>query len=219
MRISGVYLIINKLNGNFYVGSSIDINKRISTHKRYLIKKIHHSTILQNAYNKYGINNLEFEVFIECNYEDNLILEQFCLDFLNPIYNISKDAIAPMQDRKHTKNTLLKMSEADRPKGKEHHLYGSKWSKSLREKILKSRIGGKRSEKTKKKMSETAKRINSISRIDRSKQRKKIKDSFNNIFISLTETAKFHDVATQTVCDILKGRHLQTRKGVSFEYV
>ena len=67
-------------------------------------------------------------------------------------------------------------------------------------------------------MSETSKRLNSISRIDRSKQMRKIKDNKSNIFNSLKECAKFWNISIATVCDILKDRHGQTRKGIKFYY-
>ena len=67
--------------------------------------------------------------------------------------------------------------------------------------------------------SETAKRINAISRIDYSKIRKPIMDNLGNKFASLTDASLFHKINVATVCDILKGRHSKTRKGVSFEYI
>lgn len=74
------------------------------------------------------------------------------------------------------------------------------------------------SKKVKKKMSITAKRINSISRIDFTKSYRPVIDNLDNWFKNCTEAAKFHGISNQTLCDILKGRHIQTRKGVSFEY-
>lgn len=47
---------------------------------------------------------------------------------------------------------------------------------------------------------------------------RQIVDSNGKIFDSLVKCSKFHKISVQTVCDILKGRHSKTRKGISFEY-
>jgi len=87
--------------------------------------------------------------------------------------------------------------------------------------LAERRTGTKRSEETKKKMSETNKRLNRYLTLLPciEKKKKKIKDNLGNVFASLTECAIFHNISTQTVCDILKGRHFKTRKGVVFQYV
>lgn len=58
----GIYKII--INGNAYVGSSFDIERRLIQHKSDLNCKRHDNTHLQNAYNKYKHFNSEIiEVF------------------------------------------------------------------------------------------------------------------------------------------------------------
>lgn len=59
---SGVYKIINKVNGKFYIGSSKDIDNRWVCHKRNLNAGIHDNPILQKAWNKYGEKNFVCEV-------------------------------------------------------------------------------------------------------------------------------------------------------------
>lgn len=56
----GVYKILNKVNGKFYIGSSIDIEKRFKSHRTQLNRGIHNNTYLQNAWDKYGENNFDF---------------------------------------------------------------------------------------------------------------------------------------------------------------
>ena len=67
-------------------------------------------------------------------------------------------------------------------------------------------------------MSNTAKRINSINRIDHNIIRKKVKDNKGNLFNSLTDAANFWKIHISTICDILHKRHSKTRKGVIFTY-
>lgn len=95
---SGIYKITNKINGKFYIGSSIGIKGRLSHHKNSLIRGDHHSRHLQRAWKKYGENNFVFEI-IEHIEDCNLLLEreQFYLDTLKPWkkeigYNISPTA-------------------------------------------------------------------------------------------------------------------------------
>ncbi len=218
-KISGIYFIRNKINNHFYIGSSIDINKRISVHKRDLFKKKHHSPILQRVYNKYGLNNLIFEIFINCEKDDLLILEQFCLNTLTPLYNVAKDALAPMAGRKHSRKTKFKFKKIKWPKGKNHPNYGKKASLETRQRMSEKRKLRKWSEKTKRKMSRTAIRVNSIGRVDQTKRRKKVIDSMGIIHKSLIAASKFWDISVQAVCDNLKNRSEWSRPGVKFFYV
>ena len=69
-KTSGVYLIRNKINGMFYIGSSKCIRRRIAQHFRELEQCNHHSIKLQLDYNKYGIENFQVEVLLECSISD-----------------------------------------------------------------------------------------------------------------------------------------------------
>ncbi len=57
---SGLYKIRNKKNGMFYIGRSVDIEKRWFRHKHELTRNIHHCLYLQRAWNKYGPASFEF---------------------------------------------------------------------------------------------------------------------------------------------------------------
>lgn len=112
----GIYQIRNIINGKVYIGSSINISKRIWEHRNTLKKNIHHNEHLQKAWNKYGEENFKFET-IEIVFNCNNLLkrEQDYLDFIQPFnrncgYNISKDVSAPFLGKKHTKKTRKKMS-------------------------------------------------------------------------------------------------------------
>ena len=62
----GIYKIENLLNGKVYIGQSVDITKRWSTHVAELNNNCHHNIHLQNAWNKYGEENFEFSIVEEC---------------------------------------------------------------------------------------------------------------------------------------------------------
>lgn len=102
---SGIYKIINKIDGKYYVGSSQNIKHRWERHRSNLKKNKHWNRHLQNAYNKYGIDNFEY-VIVEYITDINklLTIEQTYLDECknNPDnnYMIVYDATAPMRGRK-----------------------------------------------------------------------------------------------------------------------
>lgn len=63
--MQGVYKILNKVDGKFYIGSSIHIEHRWKSHINELSKGVHNNAYLQNAWNKYGESNFEFIVLEE----------------------------------------------------------------------------------------------------------------------------------------------------------
>lgn len=215
-----IYKITCLVTNEFYIGSSNNYNKRITRHKRSLFTNKHHSIKLQNAYNIYGLDNFKFEVIEITTKIDKLIREKFYFETLNPIFNTALDPLAPMEGRKHTPESIEKFKNRDYSciTGSNHYLYGKKMNENHRIAVTNSHIGTKRTEKTKNKMSETAKRINAINRIDRDKQRKKIVDSNGIMYNSLVEAAKITKISIQAICDNLKGRSKKTRKGLIFKY-
>lgn len=217
---SGIYQIRNKKDGKVYIGSSSNIEKRFRTHILNLRKGIHHSIYLQRAWKKYGKNCFIFEIIKKCKDTKLIETEQKYLDSYNPKYNISLDAIAPMKRRKHSKKTLAKFKKRKVRSGKDNPMFGKKWSKELRKKILRSRKGYKHSKETKLKMSETSKRLNRVKDLEKVRHLsyRKIIDSNGNKFKSMVECAKFWGISPATICDILKGRHSKTRKKISFKY-
>lgn len=213
--ISCIYEIRNIITNDIYIGSTNNFKKRIWTHKRQLIKNKHHSIYLQRSVNKYGLNNFMFNILELAESKDLLKTEQHYIDSKNPSYNCAKSSTAPMKNKKHSDETKRKMSQIH--KGNKYNL-GKKHSDEYKEIKRQLRLGTKLSVNTKQKMSETAKKINSINRIDHEKAKKKIIDSNGLIHYSLTDCAKFHNIHIATLCDILHGRHSKTRKGVSFKY-
>lgn len=83
----GIYRIKNLVNNKCYYGSSKQIEKRLTRHKRELKNNIHINCILQRAWDKYGEDNFLFEVVEECHINVLLETEQKYLD-LHPEYNI-----------------------------------------------------------------------------------------------------------------------------------
>jgi group I intron endonuclease len=112
-NLSGVYLIFNKINSDFYVGSA-STNRfyaRFSNHLLYFKG----SKTLKHAVKKYNLSNFAFmilELFPEIvNKENNkklLDMEDFYLKSLLPNYNILTEAGSSFGYR-HTELTRIKM--------------------------------------------------------------------------------------------------------------
>ena len=118
---SGIYKIVNKLDGKYYVGSTKDFDTRWKEHIYDLDRNIHHNNHLQNAWNKYGKNNFEF-IIVEnvCDTTKLRVVEQTYLNIakLNEshIYNINWTSSGGdhFLGKKHTAEARHKMSTANK---------------------------------------------------------------------------------------------------------
>lgn len=88
MAISGIYRIVNKVNGKCYIGSTKNLHHRWSVHKHRLSLNQHHSIILQRAWNKYGQINFKIELIEVVSPKNLLQKEQEFIDKLKPAYNV-----------------------------------------------------------------------------------------------------------------------------------
>jgi group I intron endonuclease len=150
---SGIYRIVNKVNGKFYIGSSVDITKRWYSHLSHLQRNIHANTHLQHAFNKYGRNNIELNIiFLTTNVDEMLNEEQRLID-----ENIGKDICYnmnggvtdltgsknPFYGKHHSGETKQKLSDGQKQK------YSNGWtprdgklhSEESKEKMKKKKIG------------------------------------------------------------------------------
>lgn len=94
--MSGIYQIYNPINNKRYIGSSINVERRLKEHLRNLEKNRHCNDHLQSAYNKYK-DVLQFQFLEECEPDECLIFEQYYLDYYKSYirefgYNIDPEA-------------------------------------------------------------------------------------------------------------------------------
>lgn len=120
---TGIYKILNKINGKFYIGSAVNIETRWRRHKYDLNSNKHHNEHLQRAWIKYWNVNFEFVIIELCEKEKLIEREQSWLNFLQPFkieigYNLTPTA-GNSKGVKHTVETRKRMSEAKQKMTKE----------------------------------------------------------------------------------------------------
>ncbi len=103
----GVYRWINKINGNIYIGSSVNISVRMYTYYslRYLAKS---NRPIDRALLKHGFSNFILEILEYTDIDSVLIREQYYMDLYKPQYNIVEKAGSTL-GYKHTQESLYKM--------------------------------------------------------------------------------------------------------------
>lgn len=119
MKISGIYKIVNKINGKYYIGSSDNIlgySGRWIEHINGLKSNRHENSYLQRSWNKYGMENFEFSILEEVPKESLLIIEQSYLDKAKNdgkrCYNLSYKATGGgFAGHKHSEESKRKTSE------------------------------------------------------------------------------------------------------------
>jgi group I intron endonuclease len=182
-----IYCITNKIDGKKYIGSTIDFRIRRVRHLSDLRCKKHHSSYLQNAFNKYGEDNFEFEILERVDDVNFLIeIEQRWLDNENPEYNM----------------TLIA--------GFNSHL-GRKRSDETKRKISEALTGIKRSDETKKRISDSQKGVpKDGTNMNKDKINVPLSESHKNK-ISLANTGKIvTDKVKHKISETLKRKNLQS---------
>lgn len=109
---SGVYRLNNLVTGASYVGSSMDLTRRLREYfSPKFIKKeiIKNNSIIYKALLKYGYTKFSLDIFEYC--EPSLLIsrEQYYIDILKPEYNILKIAGSNL-GFKHSEITKAQMS-------------------------------------------------------------------------------------------------------------
>ena len=100
----GVYCIRCKVNNKAYIGSSVDIKSRWSSHKSLLRTGKHTNKQLQEDYNKYGADSFLYLTLINCKSQmllkyENMYILLFNTRDISMGYNIA-NAARPLQTLK-----------------------------------------------------------------------------------------------------------------------
>lgn len=89
--ISGIYRIVNTVTNRTYIGSSVDIGRRLNTHRDDLVKRRHGNKHLLASWVKHGPSAFVFEPLAECKRVELAQREQRFIDAYFhhnlPLYN------------------------------------------------------------------------------------------------------------------------------------
>lgn len=133
--ICGIYMIQNKVNGNIYIGQSVDVYNRWKEHLCALRGGYHFNNHLQRSWNKHNECDFEFSIVEECS-EDKLDDKEIYwisnCDSYNNGYNQTKGG-GGMRGFKHSDETKQKISEST--KGVNAPWYGKQHSEETKAKI------------------------------------------------------------------------------------
>lgn len=149
---SGIYKIQSIIKPErIYIGSARCFRSRQNKHFLDLKKQKHYNHKLQRHYNKYGDADLIFIPFIFCDPKDLIKIEQYLVDIMNPYFNECK-VVNSRLGTKVSDGSKLKMRLAKLGK---HNPNASHFRKGQ----VGTRLGQYQNQETRKKISETLKKI------------------------------------------------------------
>lgn len=87
-RKSGVYILINSINGKYYIGSSVTLGDRLADYTQPAYQADKASTPIVRALVKYGLPAFVVGVLEFCDKHDVRDREQYFIDTYKPQYNV-----------------------------------------------------------------------------------------------------------------------------------
>lgn len=81
--MTGIYKITCLVNHKIYIGQSVRLQNRLSTHQRELKQGIHFNMELQKDFDLYGVDNFTFEIIEQCPATKLDERERFYIKLLN----------------------------------------------------------------------------------------------------------------------------------------
>jgi LAGLIDADG DNA endonuclease family protein/NADH-ubiquinone oxidoreductase (complex I) subunit 5/GIY-YIG catalytic domain-containing protein len=108
----GVYRWTNLTNGNSYIGSSVNLERRLKGYfSIYLLESEikNGRSMINSALLKYGYSNFTLEILEYCDSSEVVTREQYYLDLFKPEYNILSTA-GSWLGSKHSEEAKAKMS-------------------------------------------------------------------------------------------------------------
>ena len=114
MKKSGIYSAIHRESEKCYVGSSVDIDRRI---KQHIYMSTHGGTgAFSRALREFGEDAFDFEILENCEKKDFMERERFYIAFLNAAsvdgFNTHSDPRKPRDEYKHHAASRERMSVA-----------------------------------------------------------------------------------------------------------
>ena len=117
-KISGVYKITNIITGDFYIGSSKDVETRWVKHKSPSRWRVKPNNKMYQDMQKYGVDKFRFQILVPVMEEHLKQVEQEFIETLKPAYNSRRAKGWDIERwKKHQKEYQKKYSQSE--KGKE----------------------------------------------------------------------------------------------------
>lgn len=88
-KVCGIYLL--KIDIHLYVGSAINLNLRLRSHKNCLSRDNHRNPYLQHCFNKYGKEHCLYSILEYCSKDNRLEKEKVWIEKLRADLNLIKD--------------------------------------------------------------------------------------------------------------------------------
>ena len=203
--VCGIYLITNTINGHMYVGQSIGIHKRWREH---CALKDSHSSLVEKAIAKYGVENFSFEIIITLENDTDKLndAEREWIAILNTYEDKNHYNQTPGGDFSPMKvpDIVAKISGENNPmknpearakiSGENNPFYGCKHTPEAKEKISTANSGKKLSEDTRKKMSEARNTIGYY-RVTKEKS-SKYRQGFRYLYRYCDDDGKRHAISS-----------------------
>lgn len=178
----GIYRITNKQTNQVYFGSSVQVEKRLRSHKSLLRRNKHDNNFLQNSYNKYGAEAFEFMLIEAVNGDIATLLkrEQDYIDLhfdngnkcynLNPQANSTVGMVLSEEAKKRIAAARLRA-----PRGENHPYWGKKRPKEVGEKISLALTGKPLSKEHREKLSKA--KLGKLGRKKTNKEKEKLRQA------------------------------------------
>lgn len=192
----GIYRLTNITNNKTYIGSAIDIRKRLYVY--YNTKLLaRYNMVIYKAILKHGYANFSLEILEYCDPQNVIAREQYYFIILQPEYNILKIA-GSVRGHKHTEEAILKIRE---------HRVGCIHSEETKEKMRDAKKGKTLSEEIKYKMSVAKKGKPKIKGSGKPSKKIEVIDNKTNqttTYDSMREAARALNIACSSISRYFK---------------
>lgn len=110
----GIYRWVNKENGNTYIGSSVNLGRRLRVYYDFSFLSVRVQKSKSRIYSailKHGYSNFQLEILEYCTKEKAVSREQYYIDLFKPEYNLNSTAGSRLGSN-HSEETKRKMSKS-----------------------------------------------------------------------------------------------------------
>ena len=228
--ICGIYMFINQITGNQYVGKSKDIIRR---HKQHLCPKSHGTRELHDDVQKFGKQSFFTIILEECSESELSEREEYYIRKFKPFYN--KSFGSGQKGLKATENAKRILSEKAKERwnrkseeekkavierlNRRGHTVGYHLSEETKRKIAEKHKGTRMSDeaKEKRRITNERKKQSGFVRENRKLRKPVVCTTTGEAFESVKSAANHFGIYPADISTVLSGRQ-KTTKGLHFEY-